>query len=106
MKPIKFVEGGASANVMPIDRYLHGVQDLYSYERGKGHARRVMERIIAYAEEHRITLFLIAQEYGHERGLSNVQLVEFYKKFGFEKDLRSNWPARMVRYPSREIQGP
>lgn len=104
MKAIKFAEGGASANVMPLDRYLHGVQDLYSYERGKGHARRVMEKIVAYADEHRITLFLVAQEYGRERGLDNVQLEQFYSKFGFEKDIRSARPVRMVRYPSREKQ--
>ncbi len=106
MKAIKFQEGGASVTLMPLDRYLHGLQDLYSNERGKGHAKRVMQKAVEYADTHRVTLFLVAQEYGRERGLNNVQLEEFYNKFGFEKDIRSARPVRMVRYPSREIQGP
>lgn len=63
-----------------------------------------MEKICKYADERGITLILIAQAYGHfdHKALDNDQLVEFYKKFGFEIDPGSQKPYTMTRTPIRK----
>jgi hypothetical protein len=64
-----------------------------------------MEIICSHADENGLTLILIAQEYGRfDRSLTNEQLVEFYKKFGFDIDTDSGikLPPSMTRYPKRE----
>jgi hypothetical protein len=42
-----------------------------------------MVKAVNYADEHNLTLMLVAQRYNITTGLNDEQLVEFYKQFGF-----------------------
>lgn len=63
------------------------VHRVYSQDRGKGHATGLLRRVIEWADENDLELFLRAQAYGHpvQTILDNNQLLKFYGKFGFER---------------------
>lgn len=64
------------------------VQSLYSEVRGEGHARNVMHQITDYADNEHIHLSLVVRSHSSSKNrpdaLTNNQLVNFYKKFGFK----------------------
>jgi GNAT superfamily N-acetyltransferase len=65
--------------------------------RKKGLAKKLMEKLINYADGKKLPIYLTpTNEYG-----SNLQrLVQFYKKFGFVKNLdKSKTKHLMVRMP-------
>jgi hypothetical protein len=58
---------------------------LYSLERGKGNASKVMQKIVDIADKYKVTIALDPVPFGTGEGRLNLsQLVNFYKKFGFE----------------------
>lgn len=59
---------------------------VYSEQRGQHHASELMEKVIQFADNNNLELFLKVQAYGHpvQTILTNQQLVDFYRKFGFE----------------------
>lgn len=70
----------------PSGRYL-SIRDINveTLERGKGYGKKLMEKIIQFAKKEGVdTLHLNAYAKTGRRALSQDDLVEFYKKFGFE----------------------
>ena len=58
---------------------------LHSLERGKGNASKVMQKIVDIADKYKVTIALDPVPFGTGDGrLKLPQLVNFYKKFGFE----------------------
>lgn len=102
---IKFKHESASVQLVPLEKDLYAVSNLYSQHRGYGHARRVMEMAIEFADRERLILKLIAQRYGYsdKRSMDNPHLVRFYETLGFVQDPGSVRLISMTRYPSREI---
>lgn len=78
---------------------------VYSTDRGKGHATELLKTVMAYADEHGLKVWLSVKAYGHpvQSILSNEQLIEFYKKFGFDEALH-NGPTRVMFRPSQKKQ--
>jgi len=67
-----------------------------------------MEKVSRYADENDLVLRLIIMRYGYsdEKAMNNVQLEEFYSKFGFERH-DNTLPIFMIRYPtSQKIHAP
>lgn len=57
---------------------------LYSIEKGKGNASRIMKKIIDIADKYKVTIALDPHPFGTDsEKLNRSQLVNFYKKFGF-----------------------
>lgn len=86
---------------------LYLLTNLFSHERGKGHANGLLKLITEFADSNQLSIFLEAQPYGRpvQTALSTMQLVTLYEKHGFEikeKGLfRGGVP--MVRWYSHEI---
>jgi GNAT superfamily N-acetyltransferase len=78
------------------------VSTLYSRDRGQGHARIVMERIIQHADHNGLKLELTARPFGDAHGLNNSELIAFYEKFGFHRKTLDRPSPLMVREPSQE----
>lgn len=57
---------------------------LYSIEKGKGNASRIMKKITDIADKYKVTIALDPHPFSSDSGkLNRSQLVNFYKKFGF-----------------------
>ena len=60
--------------------------NLYSKEKGKGHATALLEKVTRYIDEQGYCIvYLEARKYGPEntKALNDEQLIELYTKFGF-----------------------
>lgn len=76
------------------------LSNLYSQERGKGHATSLLEEVMDYADKNGISLWLEVQRYGNPRnGLDNSQLIRLYEKFGFDVLEDRRTLVMMGRYP-------
>lgn len=104
---LTFRHAGASARLVPLDKFNYAVSNVWSKTRHQGHASAVMHEIIQYADDHELTLRLVVQAYGRpdKTSLDNFGLVIFYQKFGFVRDGKG-WPICMTRLPSQELHGP
>jgi len=58
---------------------------LYSIDKGRGNAGKVMQKIVDIADKYGVTIALDAVPYGTSKDkLTKAQLVKFYKKYGFK----------------------
>lgn len=95
---MKFEYEGAHASLLQVNERTYKVVGLLSTMPGQGHAKNVMQQICAYADDHFLDLVLIAKRfyYSDANGLSNKELIRFYKKFGF---VQGNGAANdLIRY--------
>lgn len=61
------------------------ISSLYSIDRGKGNASAIMKKIVDIADKYKVTLALDPVPFGTDTGrLTKSQLINFYKKFGFD----------------------
>lgn len=61
------------------------ISGLHSLEKGLGNATRVMNMVCKIADKYNVTLALDPNPYGKDPNKLNYnQLVQFYKKFGFQ----------------------
>lgn len=79
---IQFAHESASAIVIDWEDGRASLAEVFSAEKRKGHATGLINKVIAYADENRLTLILAAQAHGDDR-MTNIQLQAFYEKFGF-----------------------
>lgn len=102
-KIIKFES--ASARIKERDDLVI-LCDVYARKRGLGHGSGLMKLVVEYADSENLELVLQVRAYSTvgKDVLSNEQLIEFYKKFGFVKMGVLPKPYNMVR-PSQEMQG-
>jgi len=98
---VKFKHESASANLRKDDHGVWNLTSVYSESRGKGHASELMRKISEYADVHGITVNLMAREYGAVKGLTNQQLVTFYRKYGFVVQSHKRGGVLMFRVPRR-----
>lgn len=91
----------ASAKLTQMDDKLYSLSNVWSQSPGQGYGRGVMEKVVHYADQHGLTLILMAQRYGHpiQGRLSNQQLETFYARFGFVRHPNSGLPVTMTREP-------
>jgi len=68
------------------DKNEIAIESILSLDKGKGTGKSVMKDITDAADSLNITLTLDAKPFGRD-GLSKKQLIDFYKKNGFEVDL-------------------
>lgn len=81
---VTFSYGSASVNLILWKNQNHAtVSGLHSKQRGIGHATKLMQQVIDFADEYGKRLILTACATEPESGLSQTQLVRFYEKFGF-----------------------
>lgn len=79
----KFTHQSAQANLRISKNHTARLYNLYSQIRGEGHASGLMKKIVSYADEQGLCLYLDIQRYGKPPGLDNQQLAMFYWEFGF-----------------------
>ena len=78
------------------------LSNLFSVTRNRGYATGLLNMICDWADENGVYLWLVAKPYGTPRGtLDPVQLVNFYKRFGFtQKPASTN--NTMHRWPKKQ----
>jgi len=97
-KAKRFNVDGASARLFIFSDDVARLTSVMARKKGIGAGRAIMEKICRYADEHGLDLVLYVQRYGDPRqGLSNAQLIEFYRKFGFHVDGDFKQPVMMWR---------
>jgi hypothetical protein len=78
------IDGSVSVEVRNWDGRLW-FSSLYSMDRGKGNANRVMKKITDIADKYNVTVALDAEPFGKGSDmLTKRRLIAFYKKFGFK----------------------
>jgi ribosomal protein S18 acetylase RimI-like enzyme len=82
----KFRHESAEAYLTMWGDGLATLSNLYAKEPQRGHSRALMGIITAFADERDLEVVLLVRRFGNTRGMSNEQLVEFYKKFGFTSE--------------------
>jgi len=105
---VKFKYAEASAELSITGNGMARLRGVYSKVKGKGHGSALMREITKYADEHRLRLVLVVQRFGypHKSAMSNEQLIEFYKKFGFRVVPQAGRFTMMRRdVPSRYLHG-
>lgn len=104
---VKFSHESVTGRIVAHDDGTASVTGIYSKERRKGHANGLMQKIIEYSDEHNVPLYLTVQRYGYKDdiALDNVQLMQFYKKFGFRVVPTGQKILRMRRAPVRSTDG-
>lgn len=80
---IEFNHLSASLKLTIWDAKNASLSDVYSAEKGKGHATKLLGKVMNFVDESGVTIFTAAEAYGSEPRLSNAQLKAFYEKFGF-----------------------
>jgi predicted GNAT superfamily acetyltransferase len=96
-----FTYQGARAQLAIWDECNATLSNVFSVNRGRGHANRLMENVCKYAEKHELTLLLEVQQFGYADRDSpdNSGLKTWYRKFGFES-LEGN---RMIRSREKHV---
>ena len=59
------------------------ISNVYSEQKRKGHARELMNKVMAYADKEHLLLKTAAEPYGEEPRIPIEKLTEFYVSFGF-----------------------
>lgn len=102
-KPYIFRAGSASVKITEWGDGNATISDLHSLQPRLGHATELMNLVVRRAQIKGLNLLLDVQRFGDpHRGLSNDQLVEFYKKFGFIVCQDGVKPVMMIRYLKEE----
>lgn len=83
---ISFRFKSSSATVIVLPDGTGRLTNVYSEDRGHGHATALMQEIAKFADKEGVELRLVPKRYGYadKKSPSNPQLIEFYKKHGFE----------------------
>ena len=92
----------ASVQLQSLGGESYLLHNLFASEKRKGDGRAVMDKAVEYADTHALALTLVAQQYGREEGMSNKQLENFYKEFGFATVAKR--PVMMIRLPKNSIK--
>tara|TARA_B100000287_G_scaffold279583_1_gene263477 strand:- start:15654 stop:16031 length:378 start_codon:yes stop_codon:yes gene_type:complete len=65
------------------------LEEIYSFERGKGHASKAMAKVINSADRWEVNMELDVEPFSYGEGdeeiLDGVSLERFYERFGFTK---------------------
>lgn len=95
---LKFEHETASARLTLWDDRTASVSGVHSRVRGQGHAKEVLRELCEFADDQELDLDLHVSAYGLDGGLTNAQLIEFYKKFHFEVIPDGGFPVLMARH--------
>ncbi len=99
---IKFTYKSAGARLTLWNDGTGHVSGVYSRERGKGHATKVMKELLVYTDKFEVDLLLEVSPYGEgDERLTRGQLMEFYGKLGFVETDDEGWPPLMRREHGR-----
>jgi GNAT superfamily N-acetyltransferase len=92
IETIDFAYRSASLTFTVWDGTHASMSNVYSVERGKGHATKLIGIVTKYADDNGLNIFTAAQSFG-EGGLTTGQLRIFYEKFGFivQNDTDPEW---------------
>lgn len=100
-----FKNDAAYIKLKQLDNKTACVVNLFSYDRGKGHARDVLQQAIDFADSFGIQLVTKAKRYHDGDGLTDDELVIFYEKFGFVRQGRAIADKKwvLIREPKDRI---
>jgi len=82
LNPREIVTNGAGATVYPMGDTLH-LSDIRTFDPGKGNASQALRSILEVADKNNVPVTLTAKNY-RGNGLTTSQLVDWYKRNGFE----------------------
>ena len=104
---VRFSHKSASARLVVWGPYDATLSNVISTDRGKGHATRLLEKVMDYADRHELSVVLLVQafQYADKMSPDNAGLARWYRKFGFEDCEDDNVLRRMIRHP-QEIHSP
>ena len=94
-----FAEGSATARLTLWGDGTATVSDLYSRDRRKGHATRLVAEICDNADQSGLSLLLEVANSEDMFALSQPALIKWYETFGFK--IVSKYPVFMQRKPPR-----
>lgn len=98
----QFRNKGSSAYLTCWNDKTATLSSLYSTIPNQGYATELLRTITEHADARKITLDLVAKQFGNSRGMNNKQLVSFYESFGFEFVRGSTAGVFMRRTPTEE----
>ena len=103
---LHFSHKSARARLTIWGAYDATLSNVFSTDRGRGHATRLLEKVMNYADRNELTVVLLVQAYHYADGRSpdNAGLANWYKKFGFVDCNDDSVLRRMIREP-RKIHG-
>lgn len=101
-KQLRFQYGRATAKLAVWDEHHATLSNVFSVDRGKGHAHGVLQQVADYADRHGLELLLEARQYGYSDKMSpdNAGLRRFYAKYGF-----LSLDSDMMMRPPHDLQG-
>ena len=107
LNPRELVTNGAAATVYPMGNTLR-LSDIRTFAAGQGNASQALRSVLEVADRNKVPVTLTAKNYSGE-GLTTAQLVDWYKRNGFEitRDLGDDG-VDMIRQPrgvAEEIPG-
>ena len=80
---LQFKHETATLNLTNWEDGTASVSDVYTVERRKGHATKLLTKVVEFADRRGLILKTAAEAYGVEPRMTTDQLVSFYSKFGF-----------------------
>ena len=94
---IRVTYASASLTLHRISDEHWVLEDLRSEVRRKGHANGVMTAACLWADSELVTLTLKVVSTGGPRGMDNLRLYMFYRKFGFVADRTERYSHTVMR---------
>lgn len=98
---IRFRHEGASLKIdrVPPSKNTYTIRNFWSQRKRQGHGQAVLKLTTDFADEHGLTLLLVAQRYGRG-GMTDEQLRDFYHRNGFRQLTGTKGGLiHMIRYP-------
>lgn len=80
---VDFEHESATCKVVVWEDGTASLCDVYATERHQGHATELLNKVMRWVDDRGMLLKTAAEAHGDGPKLTNPQLVEFYKKFGF-----------------------
>ena len=97
------VHGQVSVKIVKLNGNTIYLQDIYSYDQGKGNASNTMKLISSLANKTGVSIKLLAKPYVDDR-LSLNQLQNWYERYGFETKREIDGGIEMERTPKTIIK--
>lgn len=99
---VSYKSASAELHIYPLsDVNLARIYNLNSNKPGKGHATKVMEKILKIVDEHNLTLELTANQFDEKTFKNNKALAKWYAKFGLKKD--KDQPINLIRKQKKKV---
>lgn len=96
---IDFEHESATCQIVEWDDGTLSLSNVYSTVRRQGHATKLLTKVMLWVDEQGKLLKTAAEAHGPGDKMTTAQLVEYYKKFGFESLTNATNYVYMERKP-------